>query len=166
MCMVSKPQAKKKPRGVPAILPKWWLDELNKRIGDAAKETVAAEVSKGQPRDVAWDRSTVAKFLKGKWTTIELMLAFSKVYKLPPPIIVARSLGEALHLRDESTKYDVDGEDESGLEKALRIARLDASLEELEIEVADQTEGVNSLDEGTPPGRRNGSVGRGRKTAS
>lgn len=163
MLMAAKPD--KKPRGTPTILPAWWLDEIRVHTQGRTLEQLAADLSALSPREEAWDRSTVGKFLKGKWPTIELMLAFSKLFSIPPPVVVARSLGEAHHLAKEARKYDViDGA--SNPEKAARVTVLDKALDQLEESVRDQTERLDSINEGSTGRRRPRGVVRGRDPAS
>ena len=150
---------KKKNRGRPVPIPKWWLESLNRLTTKRVVEELAADLQRVAPREPAWGREAVGKFLKGKFATFELMMAFCALYEsLLPPVFIAASHEEAYALALESRRF----RDPATPEKAIRIAALDKVREHLEESVKDQTDRLDSIDEGTSSGRRARGVARSR----
>lgn len=149
---------------MPVALPLWWLREVERHTIGLSLSELAADLSRAVRREPAWDRSTVGKFLKNEFPTFEMMVAFCKLFDLPPPQFVARSYEEAVHLAREARKYD-DVEPNPEIQK--RRDALNAAREHLEAAVRDQTQKLDSLDaKGAAGRRRPRGVVRGRSTPS
>lgn len=136
-----------KTRGMPIIVPPWWLREVNRLTQGRTLEELAGDLTALAARNPPWDRSTIGKFLKNKYPTWELMHAFSVLLDLPIPIVIARSPEEASHLIAESRKYD-EGPDVKAinLEKRERYLELEQELAKMERDVASQIMRNPSLD--------------------
>lgn len=118
---------------------------------------------------LAWDRKTVERFIHGANPTQEMVDAFCALFpQLLPPFYAARTKTEAIALRRESSKFNV----ESNPELASRKDVLVKARRGIEQKVQDQSAGVASDNEGpardkgaTVGGRARG-VARGGRTPS
>lgn len=154
----------KKTRGMPVVLPTWWLREAQRKAVGISLSELAEQLSRVARRSPPWDRATVGKFLKDKFPTFEMMIAFCDLFDLPPPHFVARSYEEAAHLTREAKKYD---DDKLSAEVRRRRDVLNAARDHLEDSMSDQTGRLTSTDEAGDVGRRRprGMV-RGRSASS
>lgn len=155
----SKPQ---KNRGTALPMPVWWLKSVQRETAGLAVELIAEVLQRAAPRTPPWGREAVGKFLKGSHTTMEMADAFVRAYdRILPPFFFARSHEEAHAFLLQARRFD----EPSNPEKAARITALNKVREHLEESIKDQSDRLDSKDEGISRGRRPRGVGRGRATS-
>lgn len=133
---MTRQSLKPKTRGMPIVVPPWWLAEVHRLTAGKSLEEMAGELNELTHRDPGWDRSTIGKFLKNKFPTWELVNAFSALLDLPVPVIIARSQQEAARLEAESRRYDEDRDATAKMsERQERYATLQRLTDKMERDV-------------------------------
>ncbi len=159
--------AEKRTRGKPITVPLWWFKQMTESVAGYSTTELATVLTSAVSRVPAWDRTTVGKFLKNEHTTIEMVDAMCRAFEMTPPFFVAADHAEALALLDVKRKHEkARRERESNPEKAARLAKLDNLRERMEKGVSDQTQALESLDEGSKVRRSPRGVGRRRTPTS
>lgn len=154
-------------RGISIDIAEWWWEMLEMALeGETANQTaLAIKLSAAAGRVPAWDRSKVTTFLQRKNTTVEMALAFSKLYPtLPRVVFYPRTRAEAVALEATSSRFP---EPEPPTPDHSRAATAyDAAADELERSADDHMRTLSSghgkrrADRGGP----RSSAGRGPKT--
>ena len=133
-------------RGTSIHIPAWWRALLDSSLEgeERTHQQLAEELSKLAGRADAWDRSKVTNFINDENTTVEMALAFSKLYpSIPRIVFYPRSYREAMALEATSSRYPASTPDYDG-----RADEMDTSAE-------GHTRPVSSLDEeGRDPDRQ------------
>lgn len=103
---MSRAKSEDSNRGKPVRLPAWWLEAVNRRVGDATHADLGARLAVACRRPKPFSGQAVGDFLRGKVTTDIMMDGFMVLFpELPPPMIFARSYEEADHLRQVARLY-------------------------------------------------------------
>jgi hypothetical protein len=153
--MARKPTARSEKKGRPIDLKPWWLDEAKRRVKGISTTDIVTKVSAGRVKP--WDETKVRNFLRGRWCTEEMALAFCREFKLPSPVYYPRTFEEADRMRVVAADYD---------QIPSRVADVDQVTAIIESESDRQIGAVESADETRSKRGRSRRVGRGGPSSS
>ncbi len=136
------------PRGRTVPVPSWWVKRIDEVIPEGMSDPEIARLVAPFVGGRMFDDSSISRCRRGIQPTIELVLAFSQVFNVPPPIVMARDEVEAHRLaRVVSESSERLGRES---EKAARLEGLDAEASALKAGVGNpenghQTEPVDTV---------------------